>query len=149
MARNGRIRRLVTLAPWTALLLAIGCGDGSKSPAGPEGDGTATYDLVALGRMGLPADVQVEDCITSRFQRGELQLDENGAWEMWIEFSDANYELATASDDGRFVAEGATVWLASEWSGITHQATLDGGEVRIQYDWCFNGVADVQLVFAR
>jgi hypothetical protein len=85
----------------------------------------------------------------SRFHRGELQLDEDGSWEMWIEFSDANYELATSSDDWQFVMEGATIWLASEWSGLTLQATFDGGEVSILYDWCFNGVADVQLVFAR
>jgi hypothetical protein len=27
--------------------------------------------------------------------------------------------------------------------------TVDGPEIRIMYDWCENGVADVQLVFDR
>ena len=149
MPRNARIRRLLTLAPWTALLLGVGCGGGSKGPTGPGGDGATSYDLVALGRFGLPADVQVEDCITTRFHGGELRLDGDGTWEMVIEFSDDNYDGATSSDEGEFEEDGATVWLTSMYSGITHQATVDGGEVRIMYDWCFNGVPDVQLVFDR
>ncbi len=41
------------------------------------------------------------------------------------------------------------MWLTSIYSEATHQGTVDGGEVRIMYDWCFNGVPDVQLVFDR
>jgi hypothetical protein len=41
------------------------------------------------------------------------------------------------------------VWLASKYSGATYPGTIDGGEVAIMYDWCYNGVPDVQLVFDR
>ena len=35
----------------------------------------------------------------------------------------------------------------SQISGSSYQGTVDGGEVTIMYDWCYNGVPDVQLVF--
>jgi hypothetical protein len=133
------------------LLLATGCGGGDENPIGP-GDGEAPvgeYELVALGRIELPAHVQVEDCITTRFYGGRLRLSGNGTWQMEIGFSDDNYDDATASDEGGFEQQGATVWLTSGYSGVAHQGTLDGRVVRIMYDWCFNGVPDVQLVMAR
>lgn len=149
MPRSERIRRLLTLAPWTALVLGIGCGGGDKGPTGPGADGPDSYELVSLGRMGLPADVQVEDCIPTRFFGGGLRLDEDGTWQLELEFYDDNYGNATASDEGEFQEDGGTVWLGSANSGVVHQGTLDGGELKIMYDWCYNGVADVQLVFDR
>ena len=56
MRRSERIRRLIRLVPWPTLLLAVACG-GDKAPTGPDGGmQQVTYDLVALGRAGLPAD---------------------------------------------------------------------------------------------
>lgn len=142
-------RHLSILASGSAMLLAAACG-GDKGPTGPGGGGIAgTYDLVALGRAGLPADAQVEDCILTRFYGGELRLDGDGTWRMALEFHDDNYGDATAQDAGEFAQDGATVWLGSEYSGDSHQATIDGSEMRIMYDWCYNGVPDVQLVFER
>ena len=45
----------------------------------------------------------------------------------------------------------ATVLFESDESGVTYNGTVneDGTEVTIMYDWCFNGVPDVQLVFDR
>ena len=37
----------------------------------------------------------------------------------------------------------------SDVSGSTYQGTLDGSEATIMYDWCYDGVPDVQLVFDR
>ena len=60
MQRSEGIRRLTRLVPWPTLLLAAACGGGDKGPSGPDGgDGgidQLTYELVALGRAGLPAD---------------------------------------------------------------------------------------------
>ncbi len=99
MSRSERIRRLVTLAPWTALLLGIGCGDGSKSPTGPgDEQGADSYELVALGNAALPIDLQIEDCIMTRFYGGELQLHEDGTWQLALGFYDDNYGDATARD---------------------------------------------------
>ena len=143
-------RHMSILAAASALLVAAACG-GDKSPTGPGGGGgpTATYDLVALGRAGLPADAQLEDCIVTRFYSGGLQLDGNGSWQLQLQFHDDNYGDAGYTDEGQFEQQGSTVWLNSELSGDTFQATLDGTEMKIMYDWCYNGVPDVQLVFDR
>lgn len=133
-------------------LVAAGCG-GDKNPAGPGGGGNdgpeGAYDLVALGRMGLPADVQVEDCILTRFYGGELTITENGTWQLELGFHDDNYGDATASDEGEFSQDGENVWFTSMYSGDTHEGSMEGGEVTIMYDWCYNGVPDVQLVLER
>jgi len=49
------------------------------------------------------------------------------------------------------VGDDATVLFESDESGVTYNGTVnqDGTEVTIQYDWCFDGVPDVQLVFDR
>jgi hypothetical protein len=41
------------------------------------------------------------------------------------------------------------VWFDSQISGTSYAGTVNGTEVKIMYDWCYNGVPDVQLVFAR
>ena len=150
MRRSERIRRLSRLVPWPTLLLAAACGGGDKGPTGPGGGaGGGTYELVALGNAGLPIDLQIEDCLMTRFYGGELSLHEDGTWQQALGFYDDNYGDATARDEGTFEQDGATMWLTSEYSGVTHQATVGGGQVRIMYDWCYNGVPDVQLVFDR
>ena len=135
------------------LLLTAGCG-GDKGPTGPGGGGgdgpAGAYELVAVDRSQVPAVVQVEDCIPTRFQRGELLLNPDGTWWLELGFYDDNYQDgATASDDGAYVQEGSTVWLHSTFSGFTHQARVGGAEVAILYDWCYNGVPDVELVLER
>jgi hypothetical protein len=52
-------------------------------------------------------------------------------------------------DEGQYEVAGTAVWLESQYSGATFQGTNDGGEVAVMYDWCYNGVPDVQLVFDR
>ncbi len=149
MARTWRIRRLVTLAPWTALLLGIGCGGGNKGPTGPgSGDGGDSYELVSLGRIGLPADVAVEDCSMTRFSGGRLDVTEDGAWELSLQVHDFSGDWGYL-DEGEIDQDDAVVWFGSDLSGSTYQGTVDGSEVKIMYDWCYDGVPDVQLVFDR
>ena len=133
----------------SALLLATACGGGDKNPTGPGGGGAAEYDLVALGRAGLPADAELEDCTLTRFYGGGLRVDANGAWQITLQVHDDNYGDWGYRDEGQIEQDGATVWFDSEISGTSHQGTVDGPEIRIMYDWCENGVADVQLVFDR
>ena len=82
MQRNERIRRLMRLVPWPTLLLAAACG-GDKGPTGPGGGDMEqiTYDLVSLGRAGLPADAQLEDCLLTRFYSGALKVTDDGSWQ--------------------------------------------------------------------
>jgi hypothetical protein len=137
------------LAGGSALLLATGCGGGDKSPTGPGtggGGDAATYDLVALGRAGLPADAQLEDCSVTRFYSGGLQVNANGTWKISLkvhnESGDWGYE-----DEGRVEQNNTGVSFDSQISGSSYQGTVDNTGVSIMYDWCYNGVPDVQLVF--
>jgi len=50
-------------------------------------------------------------------------------------------------DEGQIEQDGTTLWFDSQISEISYQGEVDGTEVRILYDWCANGVPDVQLVF--
>jgi hypothetical protein len=62
---------------------------------------------------------------------------------------DGNYGDWGYRDEGQIEQDGSTLWFDSEVSGTSHQGTIDGQEITIMYDWCENGVADVQLVFDR
>jgi hypothetical protein len=149
MSRSGRIRRLVTLAPWTALLLGIGCGGGDKAPTGPGGgEAPLSYGLASLGRMGLPADVALEDCSLTRFYGGRLQVTDDGSWEISLQVHDYSGDWGYL-DEGEVEEDGATLWFNSAVSGASYEGAVDGSEMKIMYDWCYNGVPDVQLVFDR
>lgn len=148
MRRSGRIRRLVALAPWTALLLGIGCGDGAKGPTGPGGEPTIAYELVSLGRVGLPADLALEDCTLTRFYGGGMELTDDGSWQISLQVHDHSGDWGYL-DRGEVWEEGGALWFDSEVSGASYPAAVEGSEVRIMYDWCYDGVPDVQLVFDR
>ena len=143
-------RCLPILAAGSALLLAAACGGGDKGPTGPGGDDIAgNYELVALGGTGLPADVQPEDCIVTRFYSGRIQLNENGTWQLRLQFHNDNEGDSGYGDDGQFEQHGATVRLESGYSGSTYQATFNGDEMNVMYDWCYDGRPDVELTFGR
>jgi hypothetical protein len=150
MQRSEMIRRLRRLVPWPTLLLAAACGGGDNGPTGPD-DGMApvTYDLVALGRAGLPADAQLEDCTVTRFYSGGLQVTDDWSWQISLQVHDVDGDWGYL-DEGEVEEDaGGALWFVSDVSGSSYQATVDGNEVSIMYDWCYNGVPDVQLVFDR
>jgi hypothetical protein len=140
------------LAAASAVLLATGCGGGGdKSPTGPGGGNgiTGEYELVAVGRNGLPTDVQIEDCIPTRFFEGRLRLEADGTWKLGLHLYDDNYGDSGYGDEGQYERDGSTVWLYSVYYDATFEGRVDGGEVSIMYDWCENGVPDLQFVFDR
>jgi hypothetical protein len=152
------MRRLSRLTPFTVLLAAAACGGdknptGPADPTGPGGGGEPVqFQLVALGRAGLPADVEVEDCTLTRFYGGSIKIDPaTGQWQISLKVHDKNYGDWGYKDEGGSEGDGTTVFFDSQISGTSHEATVnaDGTEVKIMYDWCENGVADVQLVFDR
>jgi hypothetical protein len=140
------MRRSGILAAGTAVLLAAACGGGDNHPTGPGGGGMDTYDLVALGHAGLPADAELEDCMLTRFYSGGLQVDAVGNWQILLQVHDESGDWGYM-DQGQVEVDGTTVWFDSQVSGVSYQGAVDGTEVRIMYDWCANGVPDVQLVF--
>jgi hypothetical protein len=146
MHRTKIVRRLAMPAATLALIAA--CGGGDKSPTGPGGGGNQ-YDLVSLGNAGLPADAELEDCTVTRFYSGGLRLNPDGTWRIGLEVHDQNDGDWGSMDERQYEVAGTAVWLESRYSGATYQGTIDGGEVAIMYDCCYNGVPDVQLVFDR
>jgi hypothetical protein len=150
MKRSEMIRRLRRLAPWPTLMLAAACGGGDKGPTDPgAGMEPVTYDLVALGRAGLPADAQLEDCTLTRFYSGGLRVTDDGSWEIRLQVHDDIDGDWGYADEGEVEEDGGAFWFVSDISGSTYQGTLDGSEASIVYDWCYDGVPDVQLVFDR
>ena len=148
MRRSGTMRRLSRLVPWPTLLLASACGGGNDGPAGPGGDGATTYELASIGRVELPADVAPEDCAPTRFDGGRLEVTHDGAWTVRLQVHDFSgdwsyLDLVDIDDDG------TTAWFDSGISGSSYEGTVNGSEVKIMYDWCYNGVPDLQLVFNR
>ena len=142
-------RRMVIPAAGSALLLAAACGGGDKSPTGPgggDGGNTASYKLVALGLAGLPADTQLEDCKETRFYSGALQVSADGSWQIKLQVHDDTGDWGYL-DKGQIEEDGTTVWFDSQISDLSYEGTVDGNELDIMYDWCANGVPDVQLRF--
>jgi hypothetical protein len=85
----------------------------------------------------------------TRFYSGGLELHRDGSWQIKLQVHDDNYGDWGYKDYGS-VDEGdddQTLWFDSDVSGLSWQGTVDGPEIRIMYDWCENGVPDVQLVF--
>ena len=102
--------------------------------------------MVAIGNAGLPAQAEVEDCRLTRFDGGKLELREDGAFRITLQVNDVSGDWGYR-DEGEFQSNGATGWFRSNITGTTYQASYDGTALRIDYDWCENGVPDVQLVF--
>jgi hypothetical protein len=155
-----RIKRgLSILAGGSALLLAAACGGGDKSPTGPTGPGgqgpdnpnTVEFRLAALGRVGLPADLEIEDCKLTRFYSGKIEINpHSGEWQIDLQVHDDTGDWGFR-DWGQSEGDDTDVLFDSDYSGITYQGTVNGNgtEVTIMYDWCANGVPDMQLVFDR
>ena len=108
-----------------------------------------TYDLVSLGRVGLPADAQLEDCTMTRFYSGGLQVTDDGSWQISLQVHDAGRRLGLP---GRRRGRGGRRRVLVRVRRVRLQPTKarsNGAEVSIMYDWCYDGVPDVQLVFDR
>lgn len=157
MTRSERICRLIRLVPLPVVLFAAACGGGDKSPTGPNDPGPGQqqdrvpFQLVALGRAGLPADAEVEDCQLTRFYGGTIAIDpKTGEWQIDLNVHDDTGDWHFR-DYGGSEGNGNTVVFDSQVSDDSYPGTVNGdaSEITIMYDWCANGVPDIQLVFDR
>ena len=162
MEWNGMSRSLRLLA-MSAVLLASACGGGSTTGPnggggggggngggngnGGDGDGIAgVYTMVGLGFVSLPFDVVIEDCGTTRFNGGDLQLENDGTWKFAIDTEGENGP-EEFDDAGRFELDGTTLRFDSETYGDSFTGKLEGTVARLDYDFCANGQSDIQFVF--
>jgi hypothetical protein len=144
-------RRIILASAIALLTAACGGGGGDNNPTDPgnqNGGDAVNFDLVALGFAGLPADTQIEDCKETRFFGGTLHLDATGKWQMKLKVHDDTGDWGSI-DSGQFEQDGSTMQFTSQYSGASYQGSFNGTELKIMYDWCFNGVPDVQLVFDK
>jgi hypothetical protein len=125
-------------------LVLTGCG-GSDGGTGPGGGLGGQYELVGINEDGLPESEVIEGCDETVFYSGNLRMDGDN-WEMRVDWEDANGESWTG-DHGSFERDGNTLYFRSEAWGDGFEGELEGSLVVLYYDFCTNGVADVDLVF--
>jgi hypothetical protein len=144
-------RGLSVLLGGSALLLAAACGGGGDhSPTGPtNGGNTLQFSLVSLGQDRLPAQTEVENCTLTRFNSGGLTVNRDGTWKLKLKIWDDNLGDWAYADNGTYeeVGDGETVWFRSDITDMNFHGAVNGPEVVMDYDWCEDGVPDVQLVF--
>ena len=104
--------------------------------------------MVGINEDGLPEEEQMEECTSTLFQGGSLALSGNGTWEFAIDVADENGEW-TLQDGGRYESDGVDLQFASAAYGDQFEGEIEGDLVVLYYDFCANGVADIDLVFER
>ncbi len=125
-------------------VVLTGCG-GSDGGTGPGGGIGGQYDLVGINEDGLPESEAIEDCSETLFYSGSLSM--NGShWEMRVDWEDDDGENWTG-DNGSFERDGNNLYFRSEAWGGDFEGEVEGSLVVLYYDFCSNGVADVDLVF--
>lgn len=143
------LQRMGRMLPVVGLLLAGACGggDGGTGPAG--GGLSGTYELVGINEDGLPEVEQVENCSPARFTSGSMVLDEDGNFEFSILYDDENGQDGF-QDHGQFQRHGdADLSFDSEAWGDRFNGEIEGDLVVLYYDFCANGVADIDFVFEK
>jgi hypothetical protein len=130
------------LALCSTLVLA-GCG-GSDGNTGPGGGVGGQYELVGINEDALPESEVIENCSETVFYSGSLSLD-GDRFEMQLELDDDEQDWL--GDHGTFTRNGNDLHFRSEAWGDQFEGELEGSLVVLYYDYCSNGVADVDLVF--
>ncbi|MEZ0333934.1 MAG: hypothetical protein ACAI18_07990 [Gemmatimonadales bacterium] len=126
-------------------LVLTGCG-GSDGGTGPGGGGIGgQYELVGINEDALPESEVIENCSETVFYSGSLSLD-NDSFEMRVEKDDLDGE-DWFGDHGTFERDGNDLHFRSEAWGDEFEGEVEGSLVVLYYDYCANGVADVDLVF--
>jgi hypothetical protein len=131
------------------LLVTAACGGDGDGGTGPGGGSLAgTYELVGINEDGLPEDEQIEGCTWSTFTGGSIVLNEGGTWQFTIAFDDETGEHLL-QDNGQYRRDGLDLEFASAQFGDEFEGEIEGDLVVLYYDFCANGVADIDFVFEK
>jgi hypothetical protein len=139
-----------TLPVSAGLVLAVACGGDNDGGTGPGGGSlSGSYQLVGVDEDGLPEVIQVENCGPARFTSGSMTLDEDGNFELSIVYDDEEGPDGF-QDHGRFQRQGDTdLSFSSVAWGDQFAGEVDGDLVVLYYDFCANGVYDIDFVFEK
>jgi hypothetical protein len=143
---------------WSLVLTALivagfaacggGSGGGGMGPSDDIGDIVGHYKLVMTDDVLTPVTIDFEACDDVRFRIGELLLSDDGRWQTFIRFFDADGAEQDATDSGRFSRADDRLMFQSEDYGDQFKGEIRGGLVHLYYDWCGEGHADVDFEFA-
>lgn len=133
-----------------ALFLAAACGGGDgNGGTGPGGGSLAgSYQLVGINEDGLPEEEQMENCTSSVFTGGSMVLNGNGTWQFAINWEDET-GAHVLQDGGQFQGQAADLSFASAQYGDQFDGAIEDELVVLYYDFCANGVADIDFVFEK
>jgi hypothetical protein len=142
------LRRLAVAAATVAGLAA--CGGGSSGGTAPNDDIqdlVAHYQLVMADDATVPVNILFDNCDDIQIRTGELQLSDDGTWQMLVRHFDAEGNERDAEDQGQFSRSGGRLLFHSEQYGDQFKGELTPPLVHLYYDWCGEGHADVDFEF--
>jgi hypothetical protein len=145
-----RIRRALPVAAGLFLVAACGGNDNGGGLGPGNGGGLAgNYELVGINEDAIPEEEQMEDCAPTLFTGGSMTMDGDGNFELSVEYQ--QFEGPDGwQDHGTFERhEDGGLSFDSEAWGDHFEGEVDGDLVVLYYDFCTNGVHDIDLVFER
>lgn len=147
------LQRIWRALPVAAALFLVGAcgGDDNGGGLGPgNGGGLAgTYQLVGINEDGIPEEEQMEDCAPTLFTNGSMSMDGDGTYSLSVEYEQFG-DPDGWQDNGTFQRqENGDLSFDSEAWGDRFEGEVDGDLVVLYYDFCTNGVADIDLVFEK
>jgi hypothetical protein len=137
-----------------ALMVAglAACGGGSSgggtAPNDDIEDIVGHYKLVMTDDATTPVTIDFEACDDVGFRVGEMLLSDDGTWQTFIRFFDADGAEQDATDSGQFSRADNRLLFQSEDYGDQFKGEIKAGLVHLYYDWCGEGHADVDFEFA-
>jgi hypothetical protein len=131
-------------------LAACGGGSGGTTGPGPDGDIgdiVGHYQLVMSDGATVPVNILFDNCEDIQVRAGELQLSDDGSWQMLVRHFDEEGNEQDAEDQGQFSRSGGRLLLHSEVYGDQFKGEITPPLVHLYYDWCGEGSADVDFAF--
>jgi hypothetical protein len=141
--------RLAVAAVSLAGLVACGGGNGGTT-ALDDGiqDLAGQYQLVTSDNAPIPVNILFDNCEHIQVRSGELQLSDDGSWQMLIHVLDPQGNPRDETDQGQFSRAGNRLQFQSEDYGDQFRGELQPPLVHLYYDWCGEGSADAEFGFS-
>ena len=137
-------------AALSVMCLSAACGgDGGGTGPGGGSDLAGDYQLIGANNETLPAVVTSNVCPPALFTGGILTLNDNGTFEMSVNYTNAQNAPDGFQDHGRYRQRGNQLTFTSDAWGDEFTAEFNGAVMITQYDFCAaNDGTELELDFA-